>query len=152
MKKVTLLTSLIVFVTCVAVASEIYTWKDGNGVVHYSDVPNGQTSQTVTVTKPPPVVTGTPKVIPSQTSLPSTGVGASAPVPTAEEQQQAIAAQKQTEQFCEQAKKNLATLQETGRRVYMVSPNGEYHYFNDQERQDEIKKTQDAIKLNCTKT
>ncbi|NNM59727.1 MAG: DUF4124 domain-containing protein [Legionellales bacterium] len=141
---------LIIFVACityVASASEIYTWTDSNGVVHYSDVPNNQNAKIITVAKSPPVTTGT-----GVQAISSGTQESSAPpvVATPQEQQQAQIAQKQTKQYCAEAQKNLATLQQTGRRVYTVSPSGQYKYFNDQERQEQIQKMQEAIKLSCT--
>ncbi|MFN7097197.1 MAG: DUF4124 domain-containing protein [Gammaproteobacteria bacterium] len=139
---------LIILIACSAAAAEVYKWTDANGVVHYSDTPGNNDVQIVELPNYPAVVSNVPA---EQTSMPST-ISAQSPTATPQEQQQAIAQQKQQEAYCEQAKANLGLLQETGRRVYTVSTDGQYHYFNDTERQAEIKKTQEQIKELCQPT
>lgn len=128
--------------------AEVYKWTDANGVVHYSDTPNNQSAEIVELPQIAPVTTNTgpAQQPPTETSTPATSLNTTS---TAQEQKQAIAQQKQQQAYCEQAKANLSLLQETGRRVYTVTPKGEYVYFNDEQRAAEIKKTQDQIKMFC---
>jgi hypothetical protein len=139
---------LTVLIACGATAAEVYKWTDANGVVHYSDAPNNQAAKIVEIPTAPVTTTNTSPAEqpPTATSTPSTSLNTTS---TAEEQKQAIAMQKQNEAYCEQAKANLSLLQETGRRVYTVTPKGEYIYFNDEQRATEVKKTQEQIKMFC---
>ncbi|MBY0544317.1 MAG: DUF4124 domain-containing protein [Gammaproteobacteria bacterium] len=145
MKK-TLIIALLSLFTCIALADAVYRWTDANGVVHYSDSPSNQDAQVVNITKPTPVTSNVPQPqISSENSAPSSSSSA----PSAAETEQAAAAQKQTAAYCAQAKNNLSTLQVTGRRVYTVTPSGQYHYFSEQERQTQIQQIQQNMKLNC---
>lgn len=137
----------ILFASAVA-ATEIYKWTDENGVVHYSDTPGSSTSQVVDIT-PPAEVSSSPAAT-SPTS--PTAATSSMPQPTAEEKQQVALQQKQIEAFCQQAKNNVTLLQETGRRLYIVEPNGQYHWYTDEERKQALAKTQAEVQQYCQPT
>lgn len=126
-------------------ATEIYKWTDENGVVHYSDTPGSDASQVVDINPPTPANNAPAAAIAPAT----TATTSSTPQPSAEEKQQLALQQKQTEAFCQQAKNNVTLLQETGRRLYIIEPNGQYHWYNDEDRKQALAKTQAEIQQYC---
>lgn len=57
--------------------------------------------------------------------------------------------QERLKKLCDNSRSNLALLQEKGRRVYTVKPDGEYHYFSEEERQQEVERLNAQIKQYC---
>jgi len=66
-----------------------------------------------------------------------------------QEAQKVDAEKKRVQELCDNSRSNLSLLQEKGRRVYEIKPDGEYHYFSDEERQQEIDRLEAQIAKYC---
>jgi hypothetical protein len=126
--------------------AQVYTWTDANGVAHYSDSPSQENAKIVNLAPPVPLTSHMGTSTPAPTESSSSNLPAP---PTPQQRQAAIEQQEKLEKFCTDLKYNLSMLVETGRRVYQVLPNGETHYFNDNERQQQIDKTKQELDLYC---
>jgi hypothetical protein len=117
-----------------ALAAKVYKWVDEQGVVNFSEHP--------------PKNTKAVEIKPN--------IGHSEPViyekPAAETPAQAAPTEQQASlkdaQRCEIARKNLQVLQTFG-RVRVPEKDGSFHYLTEQEQQDRLKTTQQAIDESC---
>lgn len=111
--------------------AEAYRWVDADGRVHYSQTPPVQ-GQYGRVAPPPP----SPGASPHLEALQAPG---KSPGEQAREQQQAAVADRQRERRCDQARRQNAQFQVTG-RYYSADQNGERSYLSpeqiDQRRAD----------------
>lgn len=140
---------------CVFAVSQspvVYMWTDPSGQVHYSDTPSENVPTRLynkSLNAPAP----TTQLPAKNKKLPVT-VDETVPAPIEQldpKQEKALAAELTTlKKNCEASRSNLALLENTGRRVYRVSADGNYHYLNDQEREAEINRLNKQIKMYCT--
>ncbi len=126
-------------------AAGIQKWVDDNGQVHYGDSPPAKTkTESVRVSRPPsnpgkalPRFTGSQD---DETAAAEDGANTpSAPAETSEE-----VAQNQ----CEQAKKDLSTLNRTS-RVRLRMDDGTIRYMTDEERAERKKLSEEDIQQFC---
>lgn len=118
---------------------QVYRWVDANGVPHYSDSPppdDAVSAREITVRAAPPA---------APTSEGEGGSAATAaPAATSPS---AIAASRQ--QFCQRAKDNLKTLQESGDVMQDVDGDGVQDLLSAEQRDAERKRAQNAINFYC---
>lgn len=147
---------------CLALASpainaEVYTWKDKNGNVQYSDVPPSGVSTPVTVRS------NQPSALP--TSSPAEDKSGTQEKKPADKKLEAlqkndeIAKQKEKKaqesanqaikaQNCERAQSRLKALQ-SGIRIKQMDKEGHQSYMDDNQRTQELADTQRSIDENC---
>jgi hypothetical protein len=168
---VVLLTFLMAFLANVlsgsAVAGDLYSWTDENGVLHYSDMPpNGQSVQTVKDKASPPPSTYESNSVPGSTQ-PDTAIDAmtgeegegaedSPPQSFADARREQIAknrkerreAQAEMDRMCEIHRKTLANV-EPSRRVMYKNEKGEVMRMDDDKRIALVKESKAFIAKNC---
>ncbi len=131
--------SLLIGLSPLCTAGQIYKWIDGQGVTHFdAQPPQGQEAATVvTPTLPASKPTAPPRssVIGDQQSIDNTV------------KKQVAKQQAQLKTLCEQARTNLAQLQNNPRLREDVD--GEMRRLTDQQRQERITEVQKQIKDNC---
>jgi len=126
-------------------AAGIQKWVDDNGQVHYGDSPPAKTeSESVRVSRPP---SNPGKALPRFTGSQDNTTAAaesdaSAPTTPAETSPDVI--QKQ----CEQAKKDLSTLNRTA-RVRLRMDDGTIRYMTDEEKEERKKLSEEDIQQFC---
>jgi hypothetical protein len=141
---------------CLACASlqsqaQVYKWIDKDGKIQYSD-------------SPPPAGSGAsvPQKLDTSASN-SSGVGGPAKdqswqdkardydkrrIEAAEKQAGDIELARKNQERCNSARRELRRLQEVG-RVFKTDNQGERHYLNDDQRQDEIARAQGVVSELC---
>ncbi|MBV6823815.1 DUF4124 domain-containing protein [Pseudomonas sp. PD9R] len=121
-----------------SMAAQIYKWVDAQGVTHFdAQPPPGQQANTI-VTPSPPAKPATPtsgRTIGDQQTIDNTV------------KKQVAEQQEQLKVFCEQARTNLAQLQNNPRLREEVD--GEMRRLDDTQRQERISETQKQIADNC---
>lgn len=122
-----------------SMANPIYKWVDAQGVTHFDAQPPSGQQASVVVMPSSPVVTA-PPVTRSGTIGDQQAIDKS--VKTQVAQQQA-----ELKMFCEQARTNLAQLQNNPRLREEVE--GELRRLDDAQRQERIGETQKQIADNC---
>lgn len=149
LKQVLFIASLLTLTN--AFAGDIYKWTDDQGVVHFGEQPESQNSEKINInagTSPNSDYENRQQNLANQQAADKKKQDEQL------QQQQDQAAgqkyQKQVEDACKSYRDNLATLNEKGRRVYSVDSKGNYHYFDDNEREAQIKQLEDQIKTYCT--
>ena len=134
-------------------ASEVYTWTDENGVVHYGDLPpNSADARQIKV----PGVYKPGTVESPKTAAPSQADPGETPQSAAQQRRERIAkerderreAQAETEQLCARHKARL-TQMEPARRVFYTNEAGDSVRMDDDQRMDLIKESKDFIAKNC---
>ncbi|WP_137808178.1 DUF4124 domain-containing protein [Pseudomonas sp. G(2018)] len=139
MRALFLAAGLLIGLSPLSMAAQIYKWVDAQGVTHFDAQPPSGQQATVVVTPSPPAAK-------PAASLNSDTIG----------DQQAIdkrvktqVAEQQTELkvFCEQARTNLAQLRNNPQLREEVE--GELRRLDDTQRQDRIGETQKQIADNC---
>jgi 3-oxoacyl-ACP reductase-like protein len=129
--------SLLISPLCMA--GQIYKWVDAQGVTHFdAQPPQGQEATTVVTPSSP---SGKP-VTPSH----STAIGDQQAIDKTVKKQVAEQ-QAQLKVFCNQARTNLAQLQNNPRLREEVD--GEMRRLNDEQRQERISEAQKQIEKNC---
>ncbi|SDO08129.1 protein of unknown function [Pseudomonas arsenicoxydans] len=132
-----ILVSLLISPLCMA--GQIYKWVDAQGVTHFdAQPPQGQEATTVVTPSSP---AGKP-VTPSR----STAIGDQQAIDKTVKKQVAEQ-QAQLKVFCNQARTNLAQLQNNPRLREEVD--GEMRRLNDEQRQERISEAQKQIEKNC---
>ncbi|MHC8317783.1 DUF4124 domain-containing protein [Pseudomonas sp. LB3P31] len=132
-----LMVGLLVSPWCLA--GQIYKWVDAQGVTHFdAQPPQGQEATTVVT---PSVPAGKPA-----SAARSNVIGDQQAIDKSVKQQVAEQ-QAQLKVFCEQARTNLAQLQNNPRLREDVE--GEMRRLTDQQRQERISETQKQIGDNC---
>ena len=128
-----------------AVATEVYTWTDENGVVHFSDrEPMGQDAQ----------VENLPDQAPAQAANPyaDTQAGSSAAQQRREDierkARESQAQQAQNEQNCSAWQAEVDRL-EPNRRVFYTNEQGETERMDDVARTDRVAELKSLIAQNC---
>ncbi len=131
--------------------AEIYKSRDADGNVYYSNNPVSNNAEKITL-DPAPALSAIQE---KQQRQANARAEADQKETTATKQQKAQALvhedyQEQLNKACQRYRNNLALLKEKGRRVYTVSPEGEYHYLSEDERQQQIATTQHNIDMFCS--
>ena len=138
-----------------AIGGEIYSWKDASGQVHYSDVPP-PSGQYESVRKTPDAPASSAATPPAAKPKSYVEQELEFRKRRAEEQEKEAKAKEQADKnaekqrYCEQARNQLAALQ-SGQRIARPGPNGEREFLTDQQRQQEIERTQKSIDQVCSK-
>jgi hypothetical protein len=130
---------LLVGLSPMCMAGQVYKWVDAQGVTHFSAQPP-QGAEATTVIKPSPSV-GKPPAPPS-----GTVIGDQKAIDQ-EVKQQIAEQQAQLKAFCEQARTNLAQLRNNPRVREDVG--GEMRRLTEEQRQDRITESQQQIAENC---
>jgi 3-oxoacyl-ACP reductase-like protein len=122
-----------------SMAAQIYTWVDTQGVTHFDAQPPPGQQATVVVTPSSPA---------TKAALPANGsaIGDQRVIDNTVKKQVAEQ-QAQLKAFCEQARTNLAQLQNNPRLREEVD--GDLKRLDDTQRQERISETQKQIAENC---
>ncbi|WP_226507056.1 MULTISPECIES: DUF4124 domain-containing protein [Pseudomonas] len=135
--------SLLLLLSTSAFAGQIYKWVDAQGVTHFDAQPPAGQNSTPIETRTPPA------------PAPATAPKGSAPTGTDDKQKAADAkvkqevtdAQQRTDEFCDQARTNLAQLTNNPRVRQDVD--GELRRLTEEERQAKITETKASIADTC---
>jgi hypothetical protein len=120
-------------------AAQIYKWVDAQGVTHFdAQPPQGQSSTTMQTPSSPP---------PKSAAMPGSGVLGDQKTINDKVKKQVADQQAQLKQFCEQARTNLAQLQNNPRLREEVE--GQLRRLDDAQRQERIVEAQKQIAENC---
>ena len=136
-----LLLGTIILLSCSLTHAEIYKWLDEHGNPQFSDEPpkHGQYKK-LNISPSPDISTSE--------DAPSTSSSMSGEMIKKEKAQQELAQKQQLlEQECLRAKDYLEAIQTA--KIYDLNNKGERIYKSDQERANEIKRVERAIKLHC---
>lgn len=120
--------------------AQAYRWVDADGRVHYSQTPPAQ-GPYGQVAPPPP----SPGSSPHLKALEAAG---QSPGEQAREQQQAATAERQRLQRCEQARRQSARMQGTG-RYYSADSKGERSYLSPQQIDQQRAEAKAAVQEHC---
>ncbi|MFJ4196966.1 DUF4124 domain-containing protein [Pseudomonas sp. NPDC089534] len=135
----TLLVSLLIGLSPWCMAGQIYTWVDAQGVTHFdAQPPQGQPSTTVRTPSPP---------APKPSPIPGNAAVGDQKAIDEKVKRQVAEQQAQLQSFCEQARTNLAQLQNNPRLREEVE--GEVRRLNEEQRRERIAETQKQIEENC---
>jgi len=144
-----------------AAATDVYTWTDENGIVHYSDAPP-DAAETEKINIDDAYRPGTAGVDPSspysEQSAPEGGDAAAVdPTPSyaqqrreqlASERQERREAKAQIDQMCTRHRQRLAQV-EPARRVFYTNEEGESVRMDDSERIGLVEESKEFIAKNC---
>ena len=136
-----LLLGTIILLSCSLTHAEIYKWLDEHGNPQFSDEPpkHGQYKK-LNISPSPDISTSE--------DAPSTSSSMSGEMIKKQKAQQELAEKQQLlEQECLRAKDYLEAVQTA--KIYDLNNQGERVYKSDQERANEIKRVERAIKLHC---
>ncbi|KQT62623.1 MULTISPECIES: DUF4124 domain-containing protein [Pseudomonas] len=136
----TLLLTLLIGLSPWCSAAQIYKWVDAQGVTHFdAQPPQGQPATTLQTPSSP-----APKAAP----LPGGGVLGDQKAIDAKVKKQVAEQQAQLKAFCEQARTNLAQLQNNPRLREEVE--GDLRRLDDTQRQERIVEAKKQIAENCS--
>jgi hypothetical protein len=136
-------------------ATEVYTWTDEDGVVHFSDTrPAATDTKTIQLETAPGSVSYSDPV--SEAGEPMSAVEGEMPLTAAQQRRQEIAARSQarreqqaeTEIMCERHRKRLEQM-EPARRVYYTDENGQEVRMDDVQRVTLIEESRNYVAENC---
>ncbi len=128
----------------------VYKWEDEQGRIHYGERPDDSNAQSVEIKhKNPKNPYLEEREAQRQQRAKASRIERSQTHADEKAKQEARDAQAQRQKVCAQYQGNLKLLNQSGRRVYTVSPDGEYHYFSDEQRQQEITKIQQDLERHC---
>lgn len=131
--------SLLITLSPLCMAAQIYKWVDAQGVTHFdAQPPQGQQTTTVVTPAPPggrPAAPARSSAIGDQQAIDKTV------------KKQVAEQQAQLKTFCEQARTNLAQLQNNPRLREDVD--GEMRRLTDEQRQERTTEAQKQIAQNC---
>lgn len=131
--------SLLIGISPVCMAAQIYKWVDAQGVTHFdAQPPQGQEATTVVTPSPSPDKPATPPR--------NNAIGDQKAIDKSVKKQVAEQ-QARLKEFCEQARTNLAQLQNNPRIREDVD--GEMRRLTDEQRQERISESQRQIAENC---
>jgi hypothetical protein len=137
------------FALCSMVASaQLYSWKDANGKIHYSDEPPPDKS-TARKVAPPAAGAGDPSAYRALTEKEAAArkkQKESSEAADKAAKDQATAAERRAE--CERARGNLASL-ESGQTRFTVGANGERIGLDGEAREAELARARKAIESLC---
>ncbi|MEO6677173.1 MAG: DUF4124 domain-containing protein [Pseudomonas sp.] len=130
---------LLIILSPLCMAAQIYKWVDAQGVTHFdAQPPQGQQTTTVIAPSPPvgnPAAPARSNAIGDQQAIDKTV------------KKQVAEQQAQLKVFCEQARTNLAQLQNNPRLREEID--GEMRRLTDQTRQERMTEAQKQITDNC---
>ena len=143
MRHMILTGSLMLVLSATAMASQVYKWVDAQGVTHFSaQPPQGQPATAISTSAPPP------RQAPAE------------PAPSVDElldpeqaaidkkvKQQIAAKEAERKQYCENARTNLAQLENNPR--LRIEEEGEVRRIDENERQERIAELKKSIAENC---
>lgn len=136
-----LLLGTIILFYCSFTYGEIYKWLDEHGNPQFSDEPPKQGQYKKLNISPSPDIS-------TSEDAPSTSSSMSGEMIKKQKAQQELAEKQQLlEQECLRAKDYLEAIQTA--KIYDLNNQGERIYKSDQERANEIKRVERAIKLHC---
>ncbi|WP_433737139.1 DUF4124 domain-containing protein [Pseudomonas putida] len=139
MRSFFLSTCLLISLSPLSMAAQIYKWVDAQGVTHFdAQPPSGQPAAVV--------VTPSPAIVKPATSTKSSTIGDQQAIDR-NVKKQVAEQQAELKVFCEQARTNLAQLQNNPRLREEVE--GELRRLDDTQRQERIGETQKQIADNC---
>jgi hypothetical protein len=142
---------LLALLAPLALAGEIYTWKDASGRVNYSDTPPPGAQQVRTLrqgTTEPQAAPAPAAATPQAKSIAEQEVefrkrrAAAQEVEAKAEKEKVAMEEKQRN--CQQAKNQLAAL-ESGQRVARFNEQGEREFLEDNQRAAEIERARKAV-------
>jgi len=136
-----------------ALATEVFTWTDKDGIVHYSDLPS-DSAEVLEIDVPQVYKPGTVEL-----AKPSSEVQAESedpPLSAAQQRRERLAkereerreAKAETKQMCARHRQRLEQM-EPARRVFYTDESGEYVRMDDDQRMELIKEDKDYIAKNC---
>ncbi|TDV42128.1 uncharacterized protein DUF4124 [Pseudomonas helmanticensis] len=135
----TLLFTLLIGLSPWCMAAQIYKWVDAQGVTHFdAQPPPGQPSTTLQTPSSSP---------PKPAAMPGSGALGDQKAIDDKVKKQVADQQAQLKQFCEQARTNLAQLQNNPRLREEVE--GQMRRLDDAQRQERIVEAQKQIAQNC---
>lgn len=150
MRAMILKAGLLLLLSGTAMAGQIYKWVDAQGVTHFDAQPPAGQNSTPIETKTQPAPAATPST-PSTPAIPKSGTPSSVDpkqkAADAKVKQEISAAQQRTDEYCDQARSNLAQLTNNPRVSQEVG--GEMRRLTEDERQLKITETRTAISENC---
>jgi hypothetical protein len=135
----TLLLTLLIGLSPWCMAAQIYKWVDAQGVTHFDAQPPQGREATTVVTPSSPASNRPPP--------PRSGAIGDQQAIDKKVKKQVSEQQAQLKEFCEQARTNLAQLQNNPRIREDVE--GEMRRLTDQQRQERISEAQKQIAENC---
>jgi hypothetical protein len=135
----TLLVTLLIGLSPWCMAGQIYKWVDAQGVTHFdAQPPQGQPATTIQTPSSP---------LPKPAAIPGSGALGDQKAIDDKVKKQVTEQQAQLKAFCEQARTNLAQLQNNPRLREEVE--GELRRLDDAQRQERIVEAQKQIAQNC---
>ncbi|MFP0195566.1 MULTISPECIES: DUF4124 domain-containing protein [Pseudomonas] len=135
----TLLLTLLISASPWCMAAQIYKWVDAQGVTHFDQQPPPGHSSTAVQTPSSPA--------PTPAALPGGGTLGDQKAIDDKVKQQVAEQQSQLKAFCEQARTNLAQLQNNPRLREEVE--GELRRLSDDQRQQRTEEAKKQIAENC---
>jgi hypothetical protein len=124
-------------------AAQVYKWVDANGVTHFdAKPPVGQVATPIDTHAPPPA--SPPKGTPDNDDVDNDPEQKAA---DAQVREQIAEQEEKTKEFCQQARTNLAQLNNNPRVRQEVD--GELRRLTEKERQDQITETRKSIADQC---
>jgi hypothetical protein len=152
-----LLTSMLCLPLTAAMAAEVYTWTDSEGVIHFSDrQPQNRDAQTLDIGEVyRPGTTDAYRSAGQKAELPSPEAGGETLSPAeqlrlqlAEQRAERREEQAEKELWCDRYRERLARL-EPARRVYYTNEQGEEVRMDDNQRMELIEESKKFISENC---
>jgi hypothetical protein len=144
-----------------AAATEVYTWTDSDGIVHYSDAPpDTRESQKIEVEDA--YNPGTASAYPPSEEATDGSAGTDEPGPEespksaaqqrreqiAEDRKERREAQAEIDKMCKRHKQRVAQV-EPARRVFYTDETGESVRLDDDQRLDMVRESKEYIAKNC---
>lgn len=144
MRRMILTASLALALSSTAMAGQVYKWVDAQGVTHFGEQPpQGQQATTVNTATPPPPSSEAKPAPTFQDIADPEQAAADAKVKKEMAEQEA-----QRVKYCEAQRNNLAQL-ENNPRVRIEDEGGEMRRLGEDERQQRIADSKQAIAKNC---
>ena len=136
-----------------AFATDVFTWTDAEGIVHYSDLPpddfDARQIDVRDVYKPgtvePPVSASQGQSEPGQ---PPQSAAQQRRERISRERQERLQAREENERMCSQHRQRLEKM-EPARRVFYTDESGDSVRMNDDQRMSLIQESKDFIAKNC---
>lgn len=154
-KVLLLIGALLAATSPLALAQEVYTWTDENGVVHFSDTRPAETpAETIQMDATPGGASYSEPA--GETTAPPAATEGEAPLSAAQQRRQKIAEDRQarreeqaaTAAMCDRHRKRLEQM-EPARRVYYTDENGEQVRMDDIQRVALVEESRNYLAENC---
>jgi hypothetical protein len=147
MRSVALLAALLL---PIAATAEVYSWKDANGKIHYSDRPPAEKGQGARLLAPEPVTTDDADKVRKGAADKRLEANKSANEgkAAAEKAEKQRAEDAQRQQDCERSRVGLQGL-ESGQIRFRIGPSGEREALEDSARDAELANARRAVEANC---